>query len=86
MSDISLRVKWIPSSCRGCAVQVGRVSAAVARRRWLLAMGPGHGLESEARQVAMTLGLGDRVCRVTMQAAMAVVLAKRWPYVVLRWP
>ena len=44
----------------------------------------GDGRESEARQAAMTSGPDD--CHVTMQAAMAVVLAKRWPYVVLRWP
>ena len=43
----------------------------------------GDGRESKARQAAMTSGPDD--CHVTMQAAIAVVLAKRWPYVVLRW-
>ena len=50
-------------------------------------MAVGHGTAgrgSEARQAAMTSGPDD--CHVTMQAAMAVVLAKWWPYVVLRWP
>ena len=45
-------------------------------------MAVGHGTAgrgSEARQAAMTSGPDD--CHVTMQAAMAVVLAKRWPYV-----
>ena len=37
----------------------------------------GDGRESEARKAAMTSGPDD--CHVTMQAAMAVVLAKRWP-------
>ena len=37
----------------------------------------GDGRESKARQAVMTSGPDD--LHVTMQAAIAVVLAKRWP-------
>ena len=64
-----------------------------ARRRCLLATGPSDRRESKARQAAITVGPGDcHICdyiKFNMQAAMALVLAKRWPYVtyvVLRWP
>ena len=90
MSDIiiSLRVKGIPSACRGCGVGEGGGSGpGEGQWRGPKAMAVGHGTAgrgSEARQAAITSGPDD--CHVTMQAAMAVVLAKWWPYVVLRWP
>ena len=66
----------------------GRVRASGtggARRRCLLATGPSDHRESKARQPAITVEPGDchvKICaKFNMQAAMAVVLAKRWPYV-----
>ena len=60
MSDISLRVKGIPSACRGCGLDEGGGSG-LGEGQW---RGPkamavdhgttGDGRKSEARQAAMT--------------------------------